>query len=461
MNDANQEPAAERHREKYMKRILLIVFLLTGIGSFAGAIDLEEARSFALANSRNLAKYNLAILNASLDEKSRVYSNLPSLSLGASAGMSLWSAARAAPIENPFDTFSAGGSVSLSQRIFEGGRSIIQKAINAIAQESARKDALLEYFNILDSADNAYYAVLEAEATLEAEESAFQSALASLGVAEIRQATGMINQGDYLKVLAEKEARENTRNQARRSLSLNTTKLRAITGLQNISRLDHVEFDKYENLIERLASISDEEAEFLYGQFLRLLAVNNPSLAKIFLARERSEKNLSLAKAAYFPSLGASFSTGLNYTPVNGLEMSGGRISLSASIPVDYWILSNNVDKSKIARDSASLDYMNAEANLEAELQSALLNIFAYAGSFVSTRRNLEYTEKHFEYVMERYRLSQSSVSEYADAATLLLNSRNNHTRASYGFLQSLSKLRSLAAIDDEEKLAELLLNAN
>jgi outer membrane protein len=348
--------------------------------------------------------------------------------------------------------------VGLSHRVFEGGKSVIQKTINAIASESTRKDALSEYFNILDSVDNAYYAVLEAEATLEAEESALQSSLASLSVAEIRHANGMINQGDYLKALAEKEARENTRNQTRRSLSLNIMKLRAITGIQNITALTHVDFSKYEQLIEHLALITDEEADLLYGQFLKLLAAGNPSLSKAVLARERAEKNLGLAKTSFLPTIGASFSTGLNYAPANGLEMSGGRVSLNASFPVDYWVLFNNVEKSRLAVDSAALDYLNAQASLETELQSALLNIFAYSGSFLSTRRSLEYTEKNFEYIAERYRLSQSSVSEYVDTSTLLLNSRNSHIRASYGFLQGLSKLRSLAAMDDEERLVNILL---
>jgi hypothetical protein len=67
--------------------------------------------------------------------------------------------------------------------------------------------------------------------------------------------------------------------------------------------------------------------------------------------------------------------------------------------------------------------------------------------------------ETNFEYTMERYRLSQSSVSDMSEATSLFLTSRNNYTKATYGFLQSLSKLRSLCAIEDEEKLFSLLLS--
>ena len=443
-----------------MKRavLLFVLIVLAGLKLFSQTISLEELRVLALTNSRSLAKYNLSIKSSTLDEKSRVYSNLPSLSLGVSASMSLWSSGSSAPIENPFDTFSAGASVSVSQKIFEGGKSLIQKAINDITTESTRKDALAEYYNVLDSADTAYYAVLEAAATLEAEEASLQSSNVSLTIAEIRQLSGIISQGDYLKALSEKESRENSYNQARRNLVLMLAKLKALVGLSEMPALEPVDFSGYENLIRRLAAISDEDAGSLYLRFWKLLAAANPSLAKASLSNQRAGKNLDLAKVSYLPSLGASFSTGLNYTPNNGLEMSGGRVSLSASIPVDFWVLANNVEKNRLALDSAALDYISAEVLLDTELQSALINIFSYAGSFLSTQRSLEYAERNFEYTMERYRLSQASVSELGDANSLLINSRNNSIKASYGFLQSLSKLRSLAVMDDEQRLINLLM---
>jgi outer membrane protein TolC len=120
--------------------------------------------------------------------------------------------------------------------------------------------------------------------------------------------------------------------------------------------------------------------------------------------------------------------------------------------------LADRVEKNKIARDSAALDYIGAEISLETELYSTLLNIFAEAETVLSSLRSLEYAEKHFEFVMERYRLSQSSISDLEEATSLLINNRNSHIRARYGFLQSLSKLRSLGAIDDEEKLMHILM---
>jgi len=442
-----------------MKRKLLFITFLIAAGTaiFSQTVNLEQARILALANSRSLAKYNLAIRSSVLDERSHLYTMLPSVSAGYSASINYLN--RDWEFVNPVDTFNAGFDIAITQKIFEGGKSFIQKAIVAIATESVRKEALAEYFNVLDAVDNAYYAALEAAATLEAEELSLRTALAGLAVAEIRQASGMINRGDFLKALADKEARENARDQARRSLSLNRMKLKALTGIETAASLEQVNFDAYEDLIRVLAGISDEDADALYDRFWKLLIQANPSLARAALNSQRAEKNFSLAKREYSPTISATlFSSGINYSAAAGFSSSsGGGLTIRGSIPIDFWVMSNKIEKSRIARDSSALDYKNAEINLETELQSALLNAFAYAGTVLHSRLSLEYVEKHFEYVNERYRLSQSSISDLGEAATLLINTRNSQIKARYGFLQALSKLRSLGAIDDEQKLMKLL----
>jgi len=387
---------------------------------------------------------------------------LPSLSADYSASMSYLKSDMNGDwvVENPFDTFHARATFSITQIIFQGGKSFIQKALGSIATESVRIGALTEYFNVLDSVDNAYYAALEAAATLMAEESSLETAVLSLSMAEIRQTGGMINQGDYLKALADKESRENSRNQARRNLSLAVAKLKTLTGITGAAELEEIDFSAYEGVLRRLSEITDEEADLLYDELRQTLSAN-PSLARASLNSQRAEKNLSLVRREYSPTISATiFSTAFNYVhkPDNDLTKTpSGGITISGKIPIDFWVTANRIEKSKIARDSAALDCISEEISLDTELQSALLNAFSQAGSVLSSRRSLEYTEKHFEYVMERYRLSHSSVSDLGEASSLLINSKNNLIRASYGFLQSLSKLRSLGALD-EEKLMKILM---
>jgi len=438
------------------KAIVFFLIILVNLDASAQSINLEQARILALANSRSLARYELAIRSSILDERNQLFSLLPSVSAGYSASMEYlkdWQ------FVNPIDTFSAGASFSITQIIFQGGKGFIQKAISAIGTESVRKDALAEYFNVLDTIDNAYYAALEAAASLEAEETSLRTAVLSLSIAEVRQASGMITQGDYLKAMADKETRENAVNQSRRSLALNMRKLGSLTGLSEPFQLEKIDFSAYENALERLAVISDDDASLLFDEFWNILLVSNPSLAKSALNNQRAERNLSLAKRDFSPTLSATiFATGLNYSAANGFNStSSGGLLLRGSIPVDFWILNSRIERSSIARDSAILDYTNTHNSLEQDLQNALLNAFAQAGAVLSSRRSLEYTERHFEFVMERYRLLQSSVSDLNEATSLFISSRNNQIKASYGFMQSISRLRSLCAMEDEDKLLKIL----
>ena len=443
-----------------MKNVTILFNMLLFACSclFAQTINLEQARALALANSRSLAKYELSIRSSVLDEKSQLFSMLPSVSADYNASMNYF---RDWEFINPIDTFNTGLTFSVTQIIFQGGKSFLQKSINAIATESVRKDALAEYFRVLDELDSAYYDVLEAAATLEAEEASLQTTSYGFSVAEIRLENGMINYGDFLKALADKEARENSRNQARRNYNLNIAKLKNLTGVTGAVKVEQIDFSAYENVLQRLAAISDDEADALYERLWNIVAASNPSLAKAAISNQRAQKNLSMTKRDYAPTLSATvFSTGLNYSVANGFKTnSSGGLTIRGTIPLDFWVLNNRLEKSKIARDSAALDYIGAEISLETELQTALLNSFAQAGSVLSSRRSLEYTEKHLEYVMERYRLSQSSVSDLSDATSLFISSRNSQTRASYGFLQSLSRLRSMGALDDEEMLLKILMS--
>jgi outer membrane protein TolC len=390
-----------------------------------------------------------------LDGRAQEFSNVPSLSLGGSVSASLWDSAGLN--QNIGDTFGAGVNVGVSQNLFNGGKSLIYRRISALSTEAARQDALAEYFRVLDAADTAYYGVLEAAANLEAAEAALQTAEFSLSMAETRLQNRMIREGEYLEALAEKESKETARNQARRELSLSGAQLKNITGLGELPALAGIDFGVYDSLIRRLSALDDGDVAAVYEVLWKQAAARNPGLSKSALASESAEKNLSLAKRDYAPTLGASFSTGLNYSPQSGLEFSSGRLSVSGSIPLDFWVTANTVEKRKIARDQAGLDYLDTESGLRLDIQSALLDAVSQAGLVLSARRACEYAEKHFEYSMELYRLSQNSVSDLSAASALVSSNRVQLIRSQYGFLLVLSSLRSLGGFDSEAALEVIL----
>jgi outer membrane protein TolC len=441
-----------------MKRTLLgLLLTVAALHNLAGEnLSLEQTRSLALANSRTLAKYNLAIKRNDLEEQSRRYSNLPSLSLGLSGSMTLWSQQQGA-IQ---DSMSAGASFSVSQKIWDGGKNSVLKAINALSAGITRQEARSAYFVVLDEADTAYYAVLQAIAALDVATSGLETAALGLDIAKIRFENKMIGEVDYLEALSEQAAKETSLNQARRDLALGMARLRSLTGFRELTGLEPVDFTVYEDLIQHLAVLPEADTLDLYLKLWKITVANNPALAKAGLLSEKAREQVTQATRDYMPSFSASVSTGMNYTYKDGLDPSSVRFSLSGSIPLDFWVTRNNVEKQRIAEGEAVLDYQSALESLDIDLQTALLDAVSQAALVLSSRRAYEYAQKHFEYVLELYRLSRNSQSELSDAAATLSSNRNQLIRAQYGFLLSLSKLRSLGSFEDEGALGAILMAA-
>jgi len=447
-----------------MRKIILLMILAAmmltvpcGLFAQAGTLTLEKARELALSNSPSLAKINLSVQSSLLNQKSQTYSNLPSFSLGASASASLWTK-DGVPQDLAKDSFSAGANLGISQKLWNGGRNAILKAINSLSTEMSRQDALAEYYSVLDSADSDYYGVLEAAAALDAAESSLATANLALSMAEIRRQTGVISDALYLQALSDQASKETTRNQRRRDLSLANLKLRVLLGLGDTPALEPVNFASREDLIQLLSNFGDPQVNALYTSLWKQLQSRNPSMLKATMAAQKAEKNITLTGRDYSPTLGASLGAGLfNYTINNGFQPGGGQLSLSLSIPLDFWDTANNVNKQKIARDQSALDLRSAVSTLDINLRTALLDLISQAGQILSSRKALDYAQKNFDYVLELYRLSKNSPQDLSDAETMLRTARNQLISSQYSFLMGLSSIRSIGVFDSEDEVIALI----
>ncbi|MDR1786479.1 MAG: TolC family protein [Spirochaetaceae bacterium] len=441
-----------------MKRFLLLTVICAAAAlcSAQEKLTLEKARDLGVAASRELAAYRLKDADNVLTEKTQFYTMLPSPSLGASASMTVFG-------ENVkvTDTLSAGLSAGVSQTVYDGGKYAVQRAINRITSESTRADALGQFYTVLGSVDAAYYDVLKARASLDAAETSLESAALALSIAEIRRESGIINQGDYLKALADKESGETGRIQARRALTLAETKLCSVTALPSPPEIEEVDFTGYEELIQTLAALDTSGLDSLYGKLWQAASGKNPAFLKAGLNSQQAAQNVTLAKKEYAPTLSASFSTGLSWSSPDGFSLSSGRVSLSGKIPLDYWVTAANVQKKKNAQGEAALSYRSAEETLAVDVQTALLDAAYQAAAALSARRAWEYNNRHYEQTLELYRLGQNSVKELSDAAVSYNSSATSLINARYGFLQTLSTIRGLCCFEGDGEFIALVLGGD
>ena len=462
----NIDRQEQKHGSRLKVRSLMffLFFSVFCFASYAQAIDLEEARFLALSNSKSLLDYDTSIRDSILSERSQLYSMLPQVSANYNIGMSFLEFSQADQkfdFLNPFDTITARVNLSVTQTVFQGGRSFVQRAVSSINTERIRNNAMAEYFNVLDSVDKAYYDVLRAAASLEAAQSSLQAIDLALSIAEVRFNNGMLSLIDYLQAHQNKLTREDDRNKAQRDLAAQKTTFGNLTGITGTFNLEPVSFSAYENVILRLAGISNEDADALFMNFWNIIADSNLTLANAALSSRTAELNYSNIARNYSPTISVSLSSTLmSYNSTNGFSgpSGSGSITISGRIPVDFWSLNNDIEKGKISRDTTLNNYTNTENDLILRLQSALNNIFSQAGAVLSSRRMLDINERAYDLVLERYRLSQSSMKDLSDASSSLISNQNSLNNASYTFLQCISTLRTLCAVDDEERLINMLL---
>ncbi|MDR1398348.1 MAG: TolC family protein [Treponema sp.] len=451
---------------------VLTMISICGVG--AETLTLEQARELALAHSKDLAKYNLTISNSQLAEQADFFSKyLPTLSASASASTNLWNVSSAdsagsASSSNSvlYDGLKVSGTLTAQERItlYDGGSSRIASEIRAISNETTRIQALEAYFSVLSDADNAYYAVLQAQAALAAAELSLENADLGLAIAEVRLETGLISAGDYLKALIEKETQENGRNQARRDLSLKQTQFQNLVGLAGSQELEPVNFDAYENALQTLASLSDADIDALYTSLWKSVESSNPGLSRSALSYQQAGKNLESAQSKYLPTVTATASAtaGLNWSPsIESFTTStNGNVSLNVSIPLDIWVTANSVAQQKNNLSSANLSYEASRESTAISLMSALYTVVQQASAVLSSRRSYELSQQNYDYTMERYKLSQSSTADLTNASLTLTTSHNALNNAQFNFLKSLSAIRTLGAFEEESVIIDMALRS-
>jgi outer membrane protein len=446
-------------KEEIMKRSIVASFalflsLLVARTLMADdSISLEQARAHALAHSKTLQKLLLSVDSALLDEKIQSYTLLPSIT--ATAG-----ASATAPEATLLDMLGASAGLTVTQTIYDGGQSALLSAIDGLATSIARAQARDQYFSVLLAADTAYYNVLEDAASVDAAQSDLDDAEVSQKLAEAKLGVGILSKSDYLKTESETAGKGTSLVQAQSKLSVAQRTLASLTGLSLPLKLAKEESARYDALAQHFAGYADQQVETLVASLQEAAAKNNPSLAESGFSSQKAQRAVDLAKAGYLPSISASwandliFGTSASTTTITGASSA---LSLTASLPLDMWNTQASVDSKSLAARQAALDLDETRRTLDLGIQSAVFDSISSARQISSSQKALDYAESHYQDVLEQYRLSAASVLDLSDAQLLVSTNRTALITARYGFLTSISSLRTYAGFETDELLIRIM----
>ncbi|MDR0413147.1 MAG: TolC family protein [Dysgonamonadaceae bacterium] len=172
---------------------------------------------------------------------------------------------------------------------------------------------------------------------------------------------------------------------------------------------------------------------------------------------ESAEKLLNMAKSGYSPSLQLNLGYGTDYfydydikkkanlmgeaysNPSFSRQFrdnSGEFISLNLNIPLfNRFSVKNQVRNARINVGNQQLILENARKTLYKEIQAAYLNATAAREKYRASGKSVTASAESFKYARERYETGKSSVFEFNEAKTKLIQSQSEQIQAKYDYI--------------------------
>ena len=211
----------------------------------------------------------------------------------------------------------------------------------------------------------------------------------------------------------------------------------AIVDLVQLLELDDIDNFDVEPLKDNdMILISPDEAYTAALQY-------NHSIRAARYNIEASDKNISLAKTGYIPTLSFNAGIGSSYYKVTGYENEGFAhqmknnystyFGFSLNIPVfDAFSTRNSVKRAKVQKINAQLQYDQAEQELYKAIQQAYYRADGAAKKLKASLVAEEAAGKAFEAMQEKYNLGKATPSEYEQAKTKALSTTAERIQAQY-----------------------------
>lgn len=212
----------------------------------------------------------------------------------------------------------------------------------------------------------------------------------------------------------------------------------------------------YELQLKQLLEITDEErfqvaipqigddqilADIPAMQTVYELALmNRPEINRSQLAINRSDVNLSIAKAGWMPTVNL---TGGVTTSTNSLSSTGWgsqiksnvntTLGLGVTMPIyDGRTTKTSVNKAKIQQLQAQLDLADQQKTLYADIQQYWLNALTNQEKYKAASSSVESAQQSYELLSEQFRLGLKNIVELMKGKDNLLTAQQNQLQSKY-----------------------------
>jgi len=333
---------------------------------------------------------------------------------------------------------------TIEQPLFTGFATLSNYQLSKLGLDVAKVQLARARFDVILQVKEAYFGILTAERIQEVREQSVRQLQAGLDVAENFYQVGMSPKVEVLE--AEVRLAEAKQELIRAENGLSLAKARFNTILRR----------SIDQEVEVLDILSDQPYEKPYESCLEIALEKRPELMEGEKNVASAEKEITLAKSAYYPKLSISgnYYRAGDDPAVNGsdfVDRENWDVLAEATMTFFEWGKTRYAISQKRARlRQARQTLEQMKDNIRLEVKTSYLSMQAAEKNIWVAKKSVESAEENFRISGERYREQVATATEVLDAQTRLTEARTNYTSALAVF--NVARARLIRAMGLEEE---------
>jgi outer membrane protein len=349
------------------------------------------------------------------------------------------------------------GTLGLNVNLFSWNNWINLKQSSAIVAQG-EANYLASQYDLIARVAQQYFAVLGAQDTLTAQESALESVSRQLEQAERRFEVGLIAITDVQIARASRDSSSAAVIAARRQLASAQEQLRAITG------------EKYASLAaprEDMPLLSPEPAS--EDAWVGAAMDQNAKLNASRMSAEIAHDNYLAAIGGHIPSINVSASRSWDLEHGNGNgSIPGGPAGTATNTSDIVWqigisvpLFSAGATQSKVRQ--ARYNYNAAKSGLdvvsrqtEQQARDAYQGVISQIAQVQALKQAVESSRVSLSATEAGYEVGTKTAVDVLTARQLLVQAQTNYAQAKYGYLNNIVALRQAAGNLDRQTIDEI-----
>lgn len=431
-----------------MKKTIWAIMVSVFVSSVAMAqniMTLEQCIDSALNRNRNVKQQELNRKSREIAYEQARLNLLPNLN--ASAGQSFMFG-RSLVADNTYQNLNSSQSsfnISSGVTLFDGMR--MKYNIDARKAEMMASEADLDKIkaDIKLNVTVAYLQVLLYKENLQTAESQIEMTLHRIAQKQALVDAGKVPAGEMFELRAQLAREEMTRIQTDNNLKLALLDLAQIIELDQFMELDVV----------MPQDLDTEPALLSVDEIFQSAAINRPEIKGAEYRLQSNEKNVDIARSAFYPTLSFGAQMGSGYYNLSGVpnkafsqqisDNLSTNVGFSLQVPIfNKMENKNRVASSKLAVENSRIEIENTRMQLRKTIQQSYQSALAAQSRLNAARTSEDASREAYRFAELKYESGKASVYELYQAKTNLAQVISEVTQAKYEYALRIKMLELL-----------------